>query len=116
MYFQVTVTCFTTVSPLPLSARVWSVEGWQARGIEHAESLQEFSRSKRNWMPMSCSMGVLPSTGAVHRRTLVAGTGPARGIKKNEFLKEEQRVARADEPLVPWQKPYGARRSLCARE
>lgn len=50
---------------------------------------------------MSCSLKVLPSTAALHHGTLVAGTG----INKNEFLKEEQGGPRADEPLVPWQKP-----------
>lgn len=36
MYFQVTETRFTTVPPLPLGARVWSVEDWQAGGREPA--------------------------------------------------------------------------------
>lgn len=85
VYFQVTETRFTTVLPLPLGVRVWSVEGWQVRGTEHE----------------SCSMEVLPSTATLHHGTLVAGSG----INKNKFLKEEQGGAWAYELLVPWQKP-----------
>lgn len=101
VYFQVTETRFTTVPPLPLGARVWSVEDWQAGGTEHERACRNSVAAKGTGCPWAavwrCSQAQQPST-----------TGPwlqAQGSIKTSFLKKSRGVHGQMNPSYPGRSP-----------
>lgn len=51
VHFQTTETRFTTVPPVPLGARVWSIEGWWARGTEQERACRNSVAAKGTGCP-----------------------------------------------------------------